>query len=82
MKMRFTKDAELERIEEDKVSWELFSGTSVAKALRTARDLGWKDKKVQVRVERIGDDMLKYYVEPFEKDCSCPHMLKYSDWFD
>lgn len=46
--------------------------------LDKAVELGWKDKKVQVRVEFI-DVTAHYHIEPFEKDCKCRHILKYSE---
>jgi len=60
----------------------MFSSGSLVQTLHKARELGWKEKKVQVRLERLGTDMLEYIVEPFEKDCGCPNMLRYSDYFD
>lgn len=79
MKIGFTKDAEKLRIEQQRqlTSWDLGSTTSLVEAVRQARDLGWKDKKVQVRREH-----LTYYIEPFEKDCGCPNILKYEDYFE
>lgn len=61
-------------------TWELLKTTSLVHALHKAKDLGWKDKDVQVRVESGIETT--YYVEPFEKDCGCPNILKYADFFD
>ena len=60
------------------MSWELYSTTKYEEALEKAVELGWADKVVQVRVEFI-DTVAHYYIEPFEKDCSCPHILKYNE---
>jgi hypothetical protein len=83
----FTAEAEKRRVEAaknmraKKVSWDMLRTSSMAEATRYARDHGWKQKKVQVRAERTGMEY-EYVVEPFEKDCSCPNILKYSDYFD
>lgn len=82
MVVEFTQDAEVRRVEKERTNWELFSSTSLVHALHKARDLGWKDKKIQVRVEHVASDMLNYIIEPFERDCNCPSMLRYSDYFD
>ena len=60
------------------MTWEYFSTTHYETALQEAIKLGWKDKKVQVRVE-FRDTIAHYMIEPFEKDCSCPHILKYNE---
>ncbi len=77
-----TQEAEIKRVQENRRTWELFSSTSLVGTLHKARDLGWKEKKVQVRVEKLAQDMVSYIIEPFEKDCSCPNMLRYRDFFD
>lgn len=59
-------------------SWAYLITTSYAEMLDKAVELGWKDKNVQVRVEFI-DTTAYYYIEPFEKDCECRHILKYSE---
>ena len=63
-------------------TWELLKTTSEAEATRFARDHGWAQKKVQVRALRINTEEWEYYVEPFEKDCGCPNILKFEDYFD
>lgn len=60
------------------MTWEYFSTTKYEEALTKAKEMGWKDKIVQVRVE-FRDTIAYYLIEPFEKDCSCPHILKYND---
>jgi len=65
-----------------KPQWELSNTTSLAQAVHFARDNGWKDKKVQVKAYRINDVEFEYMVEPFEKDCKCPNLLHYEDYFD
>ena len=60
------------------MGWEFATTTKYEEALTIAQQYGWKDKEVQVRVE-FHDTVAYYYIEPFEKDCSCPHILKYND---
>ena len=82
MEVELTQDAEIRRLSSrPKKTWALFSSTSLVQTLHKAKDMGWKDKKVQVRLER-SKDSYEYFIEPFEKDCSCPNMLRYSDYFD
>lgn len=81
MNVEFTKDVESRR-SNSKFTWEIFSSHSLVQTLHRAKELGWKDKKVQVRAERVAEDVVNYIIEPWEKDCSCPSMLRYSDYFD
>lgn len=81
MSVRFTSDVEKERVENRAKKWELLTTESLVHALHYARDHGWKDKKVQVRRNRIDDYRYEYTVEPFERDCSCPNVLKFEDYF-
>lgn len=86
MRVEFTKDAEKKRVEtKDKKrhtnTWEYYSGDSIVEATRLARDMGWKEYKVQVRYVQSGDKTT-YYVEPFEDGCGCRGILKYKDFFD
>lgn len=84
MGVKFTQDAEVDRVRDgfsSIPSWGLMSSTSLVQALHFARKNGWKEKTVQVRTEMIGTD-LTYFVEPFERDCNCPNILKYADYFD
>ena len=86
MGVQFTQDAERERNQKERerrtAKWELLTTTSIVKALHFARDNGWYEKKVQVRATRNEHDNYEYSVEPWEKDCTCPDILKYSDYFD
>jgi hypothetical protein len=82
MGVEFTQDAEVRRVLEPKPTWELFSSTSLVQALHKARDMGWKNKEIQVRAEKLGTDRMNYIIEPFERDCECPNILRYSDYFD
>lgn len=67
----------------NKSSWTIYETTSLVEAVHTARDNGWYEKIVQVRSEIYGCyGELIYYIEPFEKECSCPNILRYSDFFD
>lgn len=84
MKIGFTKDVEKKRVNERAerpTSWEILKTRSMVEALHTAKDMGWKDKKVQVRYEEDEEGEV-FYVEPFEKDCGCKGMLKYKAYFD
>lgn len=58
--------------------WEYYTTTKYDDAIYKARELGWESKRVQVRVE-FRDYTAHYIIEPWEKDCSCPHILKYDD---
>lgn len=79
MSVRFTSDVEKDNIEKQKTLWELHKGTNIVKVLRKARDMGWKDKKIQVRLDK---DTLQYYIEPYEESCGCRGILRYQDFFD
>jgi hypothetical protein len=86
MMIRFTKDVEKERIEEVKKAretrdtWEYLKTFSIVEAVRTARDMGWAENKVQVKQYKVADDQVEYHVEPFE-NCGCSGLLKYKDFF-
>jgi hypothetical protein len=85
----FTAEAEQRRTEamqenraKKSASWEYLTTFSLVEATHFARDMGWQKKKVQVRATRINESEWEYTVEPFEKDCSCPNILKFKDYFD
>lgn len=87
MKVELTSQAETRRNIETKKqreskSWSIFKSVSLVEAAHKARDVGWKDNKVQVRAERIAEDVIEYHVEPYEKGCGCKGMLRYEDYFD
>jgi hypothetical protein len=86
MKVQFTKDAEKERIAKESArrgaTWEILKTTNLVEALHTARDMGWKEDKVQVRAERVDETTQVYYVEPYEKGCGCRGILKYKYYFN
>jgi hypothetical protein len=87
MKVGFTSDTEKKRVEINREkrhnkSWELLKSTNLVEAVRTARDMGWKENKVQVRYERIDAESMAYFVEPYEAGCGCRGLLKYKDFFD
>jgi len=70
-----------ERREKQRKSWEIFKSVSMVETVRKARDLGWKDKQVQVRIfQRPEGD--EYLIEPYEGECGCHNILKYDDFFD
>lgn len=83
MGIMFTRDAEKRRNEEaqEHRKWEYLTTTSIVEALHYAVDNGWEEKRVQVRAIKLGDDFVEYTIEPFEKDCGCPGILKYDDYF-
>jgi len=82
MSVKLTGEAERERIQNKVLpKWGLYSDTSIVKALHFARANGWAEKKVQVRLEKHGEDIVEYIVEPYEKGCGCRGLLKYRDYF-
>lgn len=85
MPVKFTKDVEQERAlrnhKRRQSTWEILKTTSLVEALHKARDLGWKDNRVQVRFERLDESSEMYYVEPYEQGCGCRGILKYKDYF-
>lgn len=84
MNIQLTSEVERKRLEERtlKPVWEFYSGHSIVEAARTARDMGWKQKKVQVRYVEDDSGVVTYFVEPYEKGCGCRGLLKYKDFFD
>jgi hypothetical protein len=58
--------------------WEYLMTTNYREAIDKAVELGWREKQVQVRVE-FRDTVAHYFIEPWEKDCACPHILRYAD---
>lgn len=87
MTVSFTREREIERIAQTRkdrerpTSWEILRTTSLVEAVRKAKDLGWKEKKVQVRYENIRG-VETYFVEPYEPGCGCKGMLKYKNYFN
>ena len=88
-KVILTNVREKERIQElqvkregNKESWEFIRTSSLVQALHTAKDMGWKYNKVQVRVEKISDTEREYLVEPYEEGCGCKGILKYNQYFN
>ena len=83
----FTQEAEERRQQAimekraKKPKFELLITPSLVEAVHFARDNGWEDKKVQVKAYRINAEEFDYAVEPWEKDCKCPNLLKYEDYF-
>lgn len=84
--IELTANAEKKRLAARKAQnseeWALFSTDSLVEAVHKARELGWKDKKVQVRFESYSEDVVHYYIEPYEKGCECKGILRYKDFFD
>lgn len=81
VQVEFTSEAEKKRFLAKNQSWAILETTNIVEALHKAKELGWKDKKVQVRYEKF-DDYEMYYVEPYEKGCGCKGILKYKEYFD
>lgn len=74
-----------EREQKRRAKWELFSSERLVETVHKARELGWADKKVQVRVSTVGlksdgTERVVYSIEPFEHDCGCSNILKYDDY--
>lgn len=83
MSVQLTGEAEKERLANRKLpKWGLLNTFSIVEAVHFARENGWKEKKVQVRVEIQGDDIVEYIVEPYEEGCTCRGLLKYKDYFE
>jgi len=89
MSITFTNEAEKRRqraIQEQRAkkapTWELLKTSSLVEALQFARKHGWEHQEVQVKAYRITTEEFEYHVEPWEKDCSCPNLLYYEDYFD
>ena len=57
--------------------WEMAAGTNMQKILKMAYDMQQEGKKVQVR--RYEDPMKGwiYAIEPYERDCNCPGLIKF-----
>jgi len=70
-----------DRNKAQRTKWELFGSESLVETVHKARDMGWADKKVQVRGVQTGPTRFQYSIEPFEKDCGCANILKYEDYF-
>jgi len=83
MTVRFSNEVEqeLKRNKPQPKKWELFRSHSIVQAIHFARDNGWAEKKVQVKVERLDMGVVEYVVEPFEKDCKCPAVLRYEAYY-
>lgn len=87
MSVKLTQEAENDRVANAQrlraaQTWEYLRTTSLVEAVHFARDNGWKNKKVQVKAYPINDMEIEFFVEPYEKNCHCPNLLKYSDYFD
>ena len=87
MVVRFSADVEREEQElraqqREKVSWEIYRTKSIVDAVHTAKKQGWKDKLIQVRLERLGEDTVEYVLEPYESGCGCAGLLRYEDYFE
>lgn len=83
MSVKLTGEVEAERVRRaaetrEVPKWEIFRTNSLVEVSRKAKVLGWAEKKVQVRVERLGD-YIEYVIEPYEEGCGCSGILKYQD---
>lgn len=71
-----------ERNKIQRKAWALFTSNRLVETVHKARDMGWAEKKVQVRAEEDNATGIQTYsIEPFEKECNCPSILKYDDYF-
>lgn len=61
--------------------WEIVSSTNYDYITRRALELGWAEKKVQLKKYETRDGP-QYGVEPFEIDCRCPNLIKYEDYLE
>lgn len=62
------------------MAWEYFTSTNFVEVTEKAKNMGWKNKEVQVRVDFQGE-VAHYYIEPFERDCECPNIIDYRKVF-
>ena len=69
-----------ERNKAQRAKWELFKSNSLVETVHKAQEMGWAEKKVQVRGVQTGPERYEYSIEPFEKDCGCSNILKYEDY--
>lgn len=86
MSVQLTSEAEKDRLakaieQRTKPTWEHFRTLSIVEAVHKARDMGWAEKKVQVRIEQIKSDQFEFIIEPYEEGCGCHGLLKYSNFF-
>lgn len=86
MGVKFTNEAEKQRMidsekQRQENKWEIYSGNNIVQALHKARELGWKEDKVQVRYETINNETT-YFIEPYERGCGCRGLLKYKEYFN
>ena len=64
-----------------KPKWEMFRTGSLVEVVHKARELGWADKKVQVKRDIIAKDTVDYVIEPYEEGCRCRNLLYFDDFF-
>lgn len=73
-----------ERAKKQKTKWELYKTESLVDVVKRATNLGWAENKVQVKGYQKGisveGPIMEYVIEPYEKDCGCSSLLKYSDY--
>jgi hypothetical protein len=82
MGVEYSSEVEKRHVAQERgKTWEYYSGPSLVEAVRDARDRGWEIKKVQVRYVRQEDNMVTYYVEPYEEGCGCKGLLKFKDFY-
>jgi hypothetical protein len=61
--------------------WEYFQSEDLFETIDKAKELGWAEKKVQVRANRVPmSAIVMYAIEPYEEDCGCSNILKYEDY--
>lgn len=80
MGVKLMQEAENERLANRNLTWEYFSSDNYEETIHKAKDMGWKERRVQVKVLTNGEKVT-YMIEPFERDCECPNLLNYDKAF-
>ncbi len=73
-----TQEAEYERLRNRNLTWEYHSSDNYDWTVAKAKELGWKENNVQVRIATNGEQVT-YLIEPYEGNCDCPNIMKYRD---
>jgi hypothetical protein len=64
------------RNNERKPSWEYAKYTDYNAAAAKATELGWYDRKVQIRKVRGQYGEFEYFIEPYEYGCQCGGIMR------
>ena len=69
------EDARIQKKRElTKPTWEHYTTYDYTEAIDIAKEMGWKDKKVQVKRYAEGGRW-RYVIEPYEENCGCPSLI-------